>query len=1056
MLEAILRRGTILTIAILVVCILGILAAFRIPTQMIPDLDVRTITVRTNWPGATPQDVEKEILLEQEEYLRNVPNLHRMVSVARTGEAEIELEFPFGTDVDGALIRVNNALTQVPGYPENVDEPRVFATSFSQNAFMYYRVTPLSGNPAGIDMDMMRDFVDDNVRTRMERVPGVSQVGLGGGAERQVQIRVDPDRLAARGLSPADVRAAIRQRNRDVSGGDVESGKRRYLLRTVGRVRDAPALEELVLARRGDAVTRLGDVAEVRLDHAEIRSESYVNGDPVISLSVRRETGSNVIDIKHAMAPAVEEINAEVLEPAGMRMTLTTDDVRYVQDSLASVWRNLAIGALLATGVMFLFLRSVPATLVGVLGIPVCTIAAFLGLLAFGRTINVISLAGVAFAIGMTLDNTIVVLENIERYRRRGLDRLQAALAGAREVWPAVLASTLTTILVFTPILFVREEAGQLYSDVAIAISAAILASMLIAITAVPAAASRIPARATEGAGGEPDWQRRALAGVDRLLASRRRRYGVMLGVVVFTAFAIKVLMPPAEYLPEGEEAKTFSSMTPPPGYSLAEMSGIADEIQDYFLPHLHADPGPYRRGETPVPPLMYFNLSVAPDRLRVITEPENPRHIEPLMALLNERFERYPGMRAFSSRGSIISGNEGGTRAVAVDIAGPDLAAIYRAAATAYERAETVFDNPQVRADPSTLSLSQPLIRIEPRPARLAELGLTTEDVGFSVAALSDGAYVDEFFLANDKIDIYLYRQDGPADRVGELGRLPLYTPGGANLPLAGVADVVETVDTDQIRRVDGRRTVSLYVIPPENVPLETAVGIVREDVLGAMRAAGEMPAGVSTAISGASDRLDATREALWGNYLVAVVLCYLLMVAIFTHWGYPLLILTAVPLGVAGGIAGLWLLNAVGGLLPLIGLTAVHQPFDMISMLGFLILVGTVVNNPILIVDQTRQNLKEAGVTVHEAVHRAVAARLRPILMTTITTTFGLAPLVFLPGAGTELYRGVGAIVLFGLAFTMLITLTFLPALLVTVLGRRQGPYTPPPAPTRSPSAP
>jgi len=1040
MLEAIIRRGTILTIAILVVCVLGILAAFRIPTQMIPDLEVRTITVETRWPGATPQDIEKEILIEQEEYLRNVPNLHRMVSVARTGEAEIELEFPFGTDVDGALIRVNNALTQVPSYPENVDEPRVFATSFSQNAFMYYRVAPQPGNPAGIDMDMMRDFVDDNVRTRMERVPGVSQVEIGGGAERQVQIRIDPDRLAARGLSLAAVRERVRERNRDVSGGDVDSGKRRYLLRTIGRVRDARELEDLVLARRGDAVTRLGDVAEVRLDHAEIRSESYVNGDPVISLAVRRETGSNVIDIKHAMAPTVAEINDEVLEPAGMRLELTTDDVRYVEASLVSVWRNLVIGALLATGVMFLFLRSVPATLVGVLGIPVCTIAAFLGLMAFGRTINVISLAGVAFAIGMTLDNTIVVLENIERHRRRGLERLQAALAGAREVWPAVLASTLTTVLVFTPILFVEEEAGQLYSDVAIAISAAILASMLIATTAVPAAASRIPARATAGEREEPAWQRRILAAVDRLLAARSRRYLVMGGVVAFTAFAIQVLMPPAEYLPEGEEAKTFSRMTPPPGYSLEEMSGIAEEIHAEFLPHLGADPGPYRRGDTPVPPLMYFNLWVTPNRLFVITEPENPDHIEPLMALINEKFESYPGMRSFSTRGSIISGNEGGTRAVAVDVSGPELAEIYRAASAIYDRAESVFDNPQVRAEPSTLSLSQPLIRIRPREARIAELGMTTEEVGFSVAALTDGAYVDEFFLANDKIDIYLYRQGGEADEVGELGRLPLYAPGGSSLPLSSLAEIEEVVDTDQIRRVDGRRTVSLFVIPPEAVPLERAVGIVKEDVLGELQAAGEVPSGVSTTITGASDRLNATREALWGNYVVAVLLCYLLMVAIFTHWGFPPLILTAVPLGVAGGIAGLWLLNAVGAQLPLIGLSAVNQPFDMITMLGFLILVGTVVNNPILIVEQTRLNLKEAGASVRDAVRQAVAARLRPILMTTITTTFGLAPLVFLPGAGTELYRGVGAIVLFGLAFTMLITLTFLPALLVTLLQWRR----------------
>ena len=1033
--DALIRRGTLLTGVVLIVCVLGVVAAFRVPVQMIPDLEVRTITVQTSWPGATPQDVEKEILIEQEEYLRNVPNLQRMISVARTGEAEIELEFPFGIDVNEALIRTNNALTQVPDYPENVDEPRLFATSFSQNAFMYYRVTPLPGNPAGVDMDMMRDFVDDNVRTRMERVANVAQVELRGGAERQIQIRIDPRRLAARGLSPTEVRDAVRARNRDISGGDIDSGKRRYLLRTVGRAEDAADLEDLVLARRGDAVTRLRDVAEVRLDHAEIRGEAYVDGVPNITLAVRRETGSNVIAIKHAMAEEVAALNERVLAPAGLEIGLISDDVRYVQDSLGNVWRNLILGALLATAVMFLFLRSIPATLVGVIGIPVCTIAAFLGLLLAGRTINVISLAGVAFAIGMTLDNTIVVLENIERERRRGLDRFQAAVAGVRRVWPAVLASTLTTVLVFTPVLFIEEEAGQLYSDISIAISSAILASMLVAITVVPAAASRLPFHRIGGDGETPRWQTRVLAGVDRLIASPRRRYLCLGGTIAGMAAVLALLTPPAEYLPEGEEAKVFASMTPPPGYNLTTMSAIAEELHERFLPHVEADPGPFRRGETDIPPLRYVNMRVSPDGIRIISEPVAPDNMEAMMRAYTEAFERYPGMRAFAARGSIISSNDGGTRSVNLDISGPSLAEIYAVADEAYRRADAAFERPQIRANPATLSLSQPLLEIRPRQARIAELGLDTEDVGFAVSALADGAYVDEFLLANDKVDIYLYDQAGPPADIDALRDLPVHTPAGGVLPVSALADVTETVDTDVIRRLDGRRTVTLNIIPPRSVALETGVATVEREVLETMRDAGAIPASVSVDISGASDQLQATREALSSNYVVAILISYLLLVAIFTHWGYPLLILTAVPLGIAGGIAGLWLLNVAGGWLPLIGIEAIRQPFDMITMLGFLILVGTVVNNPILIVHEALTN-RRGGMAVAESVSEAVRSRLRPIAMTTITTVCGLAPLVLIPGEGTELYRGVGAIVLFGLLGTAIVTVTFLPALTATVL--------------------
>ncbi|NCF81392.1 MAG: AcrB/AcrD/AcrF family protein, partial [Proteobacteria bacterium] len=406
MFEAILKRGLLLTITVLVVCVLGMIAVLRIPVQMIPDLEVRTVTVRTKWPGATPQDVEKEILVEQEEFLRNVPGLQRMISTAETGYARIALEFPFGVDINETLIRVNNALSQVSSYPITVREPRIYASSFSSNSFMYFRVAPLPGNPRGVDMDMIRDYVEDNVRTRMERVRDVSEVRVYGGAERQVQIRVDAARLAERGLTLSDVRAAVRARNRDVSGGDIESGKRRYLLRTVGRFDSVESLEELVLNRSGDAITRLGDIADVRLDHYEIQSRSYVNGKPVLSLAVRRETGANVIAIKKAMLPVMDAINREVLEPAGMQLTLNADDVGYVQASIVNVWTNLLIGAVFATLVMYLFMRSARTTALGIVGIPICTIAAFIGLVIAGRTVNVISLAGVAFAIGMTLDNT--------------------------------------------------------------------------------------------------------------------------------------------------------------------------------------------------------------------------------------------------------------------------------------------------------------------------------------------------------------------------------------------------------------------------------------------------------------------------------------------------------------------------------------------------------------------------------------------------------------------------------------------------------------------------
>ncbi len=823
MFAGIVRHGILVTVTVLIICVLGILAALRIPVQMIPDLEVRTISIRTSWPGATPQDVEKEILIEQEEYLRNIPYLVEMQSSADFGSAQIELEFPFGVDINETLIRVNNALTQVPSYPENVDEPSVYATSFSSNAFMYFRISPLEGNPRELDMDMMRDYIEDNVRPRMSGVPGVSEVSVGGGAERQVQIHLNPERLAEREITLTQVRNAIRERNRDLSGGEVESGKRRYLLRTMGRFQDLEDLENLILERRGDSITRLSDVAEVSLDHFKIRDKSYVNSRPVIGLSVRRESGSNVIAIKEAMMREVERINADLLNPEGMELALTADDVVYVQASVFNVWKNLILGALLATAIMYAFMRSFRTTALGVVGIPICTIAAFLGLLIAGRTINVISLAGIAFAIGMTLDNSIVVLESIELERRRGLKKLQAAVTGVQKVWPAVLASTLTTVMVFLPVVFIAEEAGQLYSDIAIAISASILVSMLVAITVIPTASARLKFDGATGDatdGSEHPLQQRITGRIHWLIDTPQRRISVILATVLISGAIVLFLTPPAEYLPEGEEPKTFASMNAPPGYNLETMEEIGMELQEHFMPYVDDEPEAYDNGETDVPAMKYVNLGISSQSLRIITESKDPGHIEDLMAALVKQYETYPGMRAFAARGSIISSNDGGTRSVNLDISGPDLASLFQVAQAAYARAEEVFDNPSIQTRPSSLSLAQPLLEIRPDWDRAAELGLTTEDIGFTVSALTDGAFVNEFFLADDKIDIYLYNQQGPGAELDTLQDIAVFVPERGTLPLSDFAQMNETVDTASIRRLDGSRTVTLNIIPPRCSP--------------------------------------------------------------------------------------------------------------------------------------------------------------------------------------------------------------------------------------------
>ncbi|WP_440940384.1 efflux RND transporter permease subunit [Immundisolibacter sp.] len=1027
MFEGLLRHGMVVAVAALVVCLLGIAAIFRVPVQMIPDMDITSLTVATQWPGAAPQDVEREILIEQEEYLRSIPGLSRMTAEATTGNATIELDFGIGRSLSEVLALTNNALSQVPRYPDNVDRPRIFTTAFSDNYFMFYVIQPAPGNPRGLDIEMQFDFVEDTVKAAFERTPGVAEVRVEGGAERQLRVYVDPAQLAQRRIRLSELRDALLARNRDLSGGDIDAGKRRYLVRTLGRFADVGEVQDAIVAQRDGAPVYLRDLARVELTHAELRSHTRFGGETGLMVSIKKQRGTNVVEVERAVTATAERLHKTVLPAAGLHMFLMHSDVNYVRQAVGVVRQNLVSGALLALLALYLFLRRPAPTLIGALGLPVATLAAFIGLLWAGRTINVVSLAGVALAIGMTLDNNIVVLENIHRHRAAGRRGLEAVLAGTREVWGAVLASTATTVIVLLPLLLVRQEAGQLYSDIAVAIAAAIVASLLVALTLVPVAEARLVGSAAEapGSGLLARMGARFATAYTRvlgwLLAGRLRSAGYAVLLVLAAGTVGLLLTPRAEYLPEGEEAVTFSMLFPPPGYNLATMDRIGREIDAAFRPHLGRDPADYDPDRDVIPPLRWFMTSTSAGGLQIIAGTRDRAHVTPLIDTLGRRLAEYPGMISFSARGSIFSGNEGGTRSMELDISGEELQPLFEVGLKAFLKAREVLGDPQILPDPPSLSLGQPFIEVRPDWERAAELGLAADELGYLVWALADGAYHDDFYLGDRKVDLFLYGSAQPPRRPADLAALPLYTERGGIVPLSALARLRETVDTDTIRRLNGQRTVTLNIVSPTDMPLETAVHKVQTEVVGALRAAGDVPDGVHIAIGGASDKLASTRAALADNMLLALALVYLVMAAILRHWGYPLVIMLTVPLGYAGGVLGLRLMNAVG----------ISAGFDMITVLGFLVLIGVVVNNPILLVERYRESLA-AGVAPAQALLDAARTRLRPIMMTTLTTLFGLFPLVFLPREGTELYRGLGIVLLFGLLFSALVTLTFTPCLL------------------------
>ncbi len=1034
MLRFTIEKGIIVSVATCILMLFGLVAVFEVPIQMTPDVERRVIKVDTRWPGATPHEVESEIIIEQEQHLKRVQGLLRMTSNASMGSARINLEFSSTANVQDILLRVNNALSQVARYPENVDPPQLLSSSSSQEAFIFIGLE--AEDPNRYQRAELTTLIETHVKSAMERIPGVAEFVIFGGAKQQVHIEVDTAELAARGITITQLRDAIRARNNDFSGGDIHSGKRRYLVRTVGRFETLDDIRATIIEGKDGKFISVADIATVKLASEEANFHTYLEGEPAIYMGIERSAGANVIEILESVKSEIANVNRNKLIPLGLSIRIYSDDVRYVSDAIAVVQKNLLLGAMLACVVLFLFFRQLTPTLLGTIGIPICTLGAFLGLLLMGRTLNVISLAGVAFAIGMTLDNSIVVMENIFRHRSMKKDRFTAALDGVSEVWPAVLASTLTTIFVFSPIILIQEEVGQLYSDIAIAISTAIIMSMLVAVAVLPSITARVPeingSRLKQNNGMTFSlqtlavyFQRAVNAVVTRLLQSRMLSTSYVLLTLFIAASLIYFLTPDAEYLPEGEENKLFFFSMAPAGYNAIEVNKVGATYDKLLYPALTKHQQTSESDQTSVPPIATYLRSANAKTAFAIIEPENTEDTEKVKALVTEEMRKHPGFIVFANRGSLFSGNTGGSRSIKLDISGDDLPTLYEVAREVYASSQTAMPGVQIRPIPS-LSLGQPTLELVPNWERAEELGLSGPALGYTIWSMVDGAFLDEYFLDGKKIDIYLHSQKNTIEYPSDISNLSIFTPSGAVVPLNAVASLTHTVSSDSIRRVESERTVTLRIVPPKAIPLEKAVSIIQTDVVDIVNASGLLTGTTSIEIGGASDKLTRAMQALSNNILLAVALAYLLMVAIFSHWGFPLLILLNIPLGVSGGILGLWIINHI------FGITA---PFDMITMLGTIVLIGTVVNNPILLVEQTRRLLAE-GLSPNDAILGGVNIRMRPIMMSMLTTIFGLSPVVFLAGAGTELYRGLGAIVLFGLLFSTFITLTFIPAALSMIL--------------------
>jgi hydrophobic/amphiphilic exporter-1 (mainly G- bacteria), HAE1 family len=1141
------RNPVKVSVGVLIIALFGSIALITMPKQLIPEVQNPVLTIFTVWPGASPQEIEREIVQEQEAQLAAVEGLVKMTSNCRSGSGSITLEFAVGTNIEQAMLLVNTRLQQVREYPLSASEPVIQASDVSDSPIARFALTARPPDvqtieryqqahpeiadqleparramhtglrvfrlekavaalrdqypdivqllPPIVDLQEVRKIAENVVEPQIERVPGVADAETNGGQVEELQVIVDPEKLAARQLTIANVRTALAGQNTDTTAGEMWEGKRRWVIRTRGQFRDPEHVKRQVLNNEAGRPIYVGDVAEVRVDYKKADSLSRRYGLTSIGINVRRSSNANVLEVMAGVQRSVEALNAGVLKQLNLELFQYYDETEYISSAIMLVQQNIFVGGALTIIVLMLFLHLSRRALIAVpfiaasavasvtispwffgltlalmfitgfwfgrgalvvgLAIPVSIIGTFLMMSLMGRSLNVISLAGLAFAVGMLVDNAVVVLENIYRRREMGEAPFTAAARGAAEVGGAVVASTLTTIAVFVPVLFVQETSGQLFRDIAIAVSCAVGLSMLISFTMIPMASARLFHSSARGDEGENSGDERTGAGhaghhsnwlVDAInflassftaaithanrwiLRSSVRSIGLVTAMVLFTIAVSYQLWPKLEYLPSGNRNFVICSLSPPPGYNMNQLLEMGQKIENDLQPYWDVDPGSPEEAALDFPMIDYYFYGVRGTSVFVGFRTRDGSRVAELVPLVRRVGSQFPGTRAIVKQSSLFERGMTAGRTIDIEITGGDLEKLIRIGQRVMKRVEELIPDAQASPQPS-LDLSSPEIHLEPKLVEASEMGISASDLGYIVDALVDGAYAGDYFVDGEKIDLTIKGDERFAVRTQDIAFLPIATSTGQVIPLSSVADVYYTSGPESILRRERMRAITISVTPPVKMPLEQAMQLIDREIIGELQRDNVIDGETMVSLSGTADKLREAWQALRWNLLLALAITYLLMAALFESWLYPFVIIVTVPLGAVGGIIGLWLLNQF-----------VFQALDVLTMLGFIILIGTVVNNAILIVHQSLHYMRD-GMSPLEAVPESVRTRIRPIFITTTTTVLGLLPLVLFPGAGSELYRGLGAVVLGGLILSTVFTLFMVPAVFVLTMDIKRG---------------
>ena len=996
------RRPVFAGVIALLLCIVGIVAFLNLSVREYPDTDPPVVSIQTTYTGAAANVVESRVTEVLEEQLAGIEGIRSIVSRSRDGASDITVEFNPGRDIDSAANDVRDRVAAAAeDLPEEIIPPEVRKADVDARPILFLVVSR-----PGWSALQLSDYVDRNLVDRFSAIDGVARIFIGGEARPSMRVWLDPERLAARQLTPGDVEQALRTQNVELPAGRVESRDADVTLR-VDRPFVTPAqFAQLVVGRGSDGyLIRLGDVARVEQDAENPYQIFRLNGQSAVAMGIVRQSGSNTLAVAEAAKRMMETVKSSL--PRGMTISVASDESLFINSAIDRVWDTLAEAAVLVVLVIFLFLGSWRATLIPAVTVPICLLCAFATLWVFGYSINLLTLLALVLAIGLVVDDAIVVLENVYHRIEQGEPPLVAAYRGTRQVGFAVISTTLVVCMVFVPVMFLAGETGLLFRELSVALVGAVAFSGFLALGLAPMLCSkllRLERRTPLAKWMELRFQRLEVCYQHALgWALNHARIPLALTFGLCVAAGILFTFMRSELVPEEDVGILFAALTAPEGTSFQGMVRNVAEVERTLLP-LPKD-GPIRNVVSRVPASYGATEDFNSGAVVVFLKPwgERNKTTQEVVADVNSKIRSIPELRGNAVVRSALGGGRG--QPINFIITGNTYAELTIARDRILAAAAA---NPGIVNLDSDYKETKPQVRIDVNIPRLGDLGITVQQVSEALQSLLGSRRVSTYVDRGQEYRVIVQAEASQRDMLSDLGRIHIRSRDGQLIPLSNLVTAREMAGPRDLGRYNKMRAITLTGSLAPGYALGEALTFLEQQ-------AAASPEVTAVGYLGQSQQFKETGGSIWIVFGLTIVIVFLLLAGQFESFIHPLVIITTVPLAVAGGVFGL----AITG-----------QTLNLYSQIGIVMLVGLAAKNGILIVEFANQ-LRDAGQSVGEAIRMAAARRLRPILMTSIATIAGAVPLVIAGGAGAASRTAIGTVIVFGVAIATFITLFLVPIL-------------------------